>query len=59
MEIFTDGACSGNPGHGGWGLIVLDGQHWIERVHKRYDDELVTNNRMELEALLEAIKKLL
>lgn len=56
MEIFTDGACSGNPGHGGWGLIVLNGQHWIERVYKRYDDELVTNNRMELEALLKAIE---
>lgn len=57
IEIFTDGACSGNPGKGGWGaVLIIDGK----------EEELsggemeTTNNRMELSAALfalEAIKK--
>ncbi|MBO5443607.1 MAG: ribonuclease HI [Alphaproteobacteria bacterium] len=55
IEIFTDGACSGNPGKGGWGAILR---------HKETEKELsgaeneTTNNRMELTAVIEALKAL-
>ena len=45
MEIFSDGACSGNPGPGGWGTILRFGGH--EKELSGYDPE-TTNNRMEL-----------
>ncbi len=52
VEIFTDGACSGNPGPGGWGaLLICQG---VER--ELYGGEAeTTNNRMELRAAIEAI----
>jgi ribonuclease HI len=55
VEIFTDGACRGNPGPGGWGaLLRYDG---LER--ELYGGELeTTNNRMELQAAIEALKAL-
>jgi ribonuclease HI len=55
VEIFTDGACRGNPGPGGWGaLLRYDG---VER--ELYGGELDTpNNRMELQAAIEALKAL-
>ncbi len=55
IEIFTDGACSGNPGPGGWGAILR---------YKGHEKELsggeaeTTNNRMELMAVIEALKAL-
>lgn len=55
VEIFTDGACSGNPGPGGWGAILR---------HKGVEKELsggirqTTNNRMELTAVVEALRAL-
>lgn len=55
VEIFTDGACSGNPGPGGWGVILR---------YKDNEKELsggaaeTTNNRMELTAVIEALKAL-
>lgn len=55
VEIFTDGACSGNPGIGGWGALLR---------YKDIEKELsggeidTTNNRMELTAVLEALKAL-
>ena len=55
VEIFTDGACSGNPGPGGWGVILR---------HKDTEKELsggaaeTTNNRMELTAVIEALQAL-
>ena len=55
VEIFTDGACRGNPGPGGWGaLLRFDG---VER--ELYGGEPnTTNNRMELRAAIEALKAL-
>ena len=55
VEIFTDGACSGNPGPGGWGAILRwDGQ---ERELSGGEAE-TTNNRMELMAAIEALRAL-
>jgi len=45
VEIFSDGACSGNPGPGGWGTVLRCGGH--EKEFSGYDPE-TTNNRMEL-----------
>ncbi len=55
VEIFTDGACSGNPGVGGWGAILRYGN-----VEKELSggEENTTNNRMELNAVIEALKAL-
>ncbi len=55
IEIYTDGACSGNPGKGGWGAVL---------VYKGNEKEIsggsidTTNNRMELTAVIEALKLL-
>ena len=57
VEIFTDGACSGNPGPGGWAAILRSGTHEKELFG---GERLTTNNRMELTAVirgLEALKK--
>jgi len=57
VAIFTDGACSGNPGPGGWGAILRAGRHEKEISGGEAD---TTNNRMELTAAiraLDAIKK--
>lgn len=57
IEIFADGACSGNPGPGGWGTILRSGMH--EKELSGYEAE-TTNNRMELTAAiagLEALKR--
>lgn len=59
IEIYTDGACSGNPGAGGWGAVLLYKEH-IKKISGGEKD--TTNNRMELKAVIEslrAIKKLL
>lgn len=54
--IYTDGACSGNPGPGGWGLILADPSgHVLERGGGAAD---TTNNRMELIAIIESLKLL-
>lgn len=53
MHIFTDGACSGNPGPGGWGAILRYGK--TEKTLSGYAAE-TTNNRMELTAVLEALR---
>jgi ribonuclease HI len=55
VEIYTDGACSGNPGAGGWGAVLMYGEHKIEI--SGFEKE-TTNNKMELNAALEALKKL-
>ena len=60
IEIYTDGACSGNPGPGGWGAILR-----FRTGEKVYEKEIsggeagTTNNRMELTGLLEALCKAL
>ena len=55
IEIFTDGACSGNPGPGGWGAILRRG----ETEKELFGGEiLTTNNRMEMLAVIEALRAL-
>ena len=55
VDIYTDGACSGNPGPGGWAAILKSGD-----VEKEISggEELTTNNRMELTAAIEALAAL-
>ena len=55
VDIFTDGACSGNPGPGGWGAILRYGEKEKERSGGEKD---TTNNRMEMTAVIEALKLL-
>ena len=55
VTIYTDGACSGNPGPGGWGAILLYGDHERELCGGRPD---TTNNQMELLAAIEALSAL-
>lgn len=55
VNIFTDGACRGNPGPGGWGAILRSGDH--EKTLKGAEPE-TTNNRMELTAAIEALEAL-
>jgi ribonuclease HI len=55
VTIYTDGACSGNPGPGGWGAYILYGNHSKKIYGSEYN---TTNNRMELTAAIEAIKVL-
>ena len=55
IEIFTDGACSGNPGVGGWGAILRFGEYQKELSG---GEKNTTNNRMELTAVIEALKAL-
>jgi len=55
VVIFTDGACSGNPGPGGWGAILTYGGH--KKVLSG-GEELTTNNRMELTAAISALEAL-
>jgi ribonuclease HI len=55
VEIYTDGACRGNPGPGGWGAILRSGEH--ERELKG-SEPLTTNNRMELTAAIRALAAL-
>ena len=55
VDIYTDGACKGNPGPGGWGAYLSYGQHEKEI----YGGEMqTTNNRMELQAVIEALRVL-
>ncbi len=55
VEIYTDGACSGNPGKGGWGAVLI-----YNSKEKQFSgaDPSTTNNRMELTAVIEALKAL-
>ena len=55
VELYTDGACSGNPGAGGWGAILVFEGH--EKELSGYNGE-TTNNRMELSAVIEGLKAL-
>lgn len=55
IQIYTDGACSGNPGKGGWGAVLV-----YKSVEKELSgaEENTTNNRMELTAVIKALKQL-
>ena len=55
VEIYTDGACSGNPGPGGWGVLLRMGGHERELFGGEAD---TTNNRMELTAVIRALEAL-
>ncbi|ARB45936.1 ribonuclease HI [Alloalcanivorax xenomutans] len=55
VEIFTDGACRGNPGPGGWGALLRHGEHEKELFG---GEPLTTNNRMELMAAIVALETL-
>ena len=53
--IYTDGACKGNPGPGGWGAVLRSGNH---EKHIHGGAKLTTNNRMEISAVIEALRAL-
>lgn len=55
VHVFTDGACSGNPGPGGWGVVMRWGDHEREMFGGETD---TTNNRMELMAAISALESL-
>jgi ribonuclease HI len=55
ITIYTDGASSGNPGPGGYGIILISGKH---RLEKSAGFRLTTNNRMELMAVIEGLEAL-
>ncbi|MCB1724800.1 MAG: ribonuclease HI [Gammaproteobacteria bacterium] len=55
VQLFTDGACKGNPGPGGWGVLLRFGGHEKELCG---GDASTTNNRMELTAVIEGLKAL-
>ena len=59
VEVYTDGACSGNPGPGGWGAVLryrFDGKVYEKELSG--GDASTTNNRMELTAFIEALRQL-
>ena len=55
VEIYTDGACRGNPGPGGWGVLLIAGKH-RKTLHGGEPD--TTNNRMEMLAAIRALESL-
>ena len=55
VTIYTDGACSGNPGPGGWAAVLIAGEHQKEISG---GEKTTTNNIMELTAILEGLKAL-
>jgi len=55
IKIYTDGACRGNPGPGGWGVVMISAQH---RKTLHGGERETTNNRMELTAAIEALNAL-
>ena len=54
IKIYTDGACSGNPGIGGWGVVILENNK--DDIFLNGGDDNTTNNRMELQAAIEALR---
>lgn len=57
VHLFTDGACSGNPGPGGWAYILRDGRTGVEKEASG-GEPATTNNRMELMAVIEGLSAL-
>ena len=55
IEIYADGACRGNPGPGGWGVLLISGEHEKELYG---GERHTTNNRMELTAAIRALEAL-
>ena len=54
VTVYTDGACSGNPGPGGWGVLIVTDSS--ESIELNRGEKHTTNNRMELTAAIEALK---
>ena len=54
VTVYTDGACSGNPGPGGWGVLIMTDSS--ESIELNGGEKHTTNNRMELTAAIEALK---
>ena len=61
LFAYTDGACSGNPGPGGWGVLMQakDGQTVLKQRDLKGGEAVTTNNRMELSATIQALKILI
>lgn len=55
IRIYSDGACSGNPGPGGWGALIVQGGEVVELSG---GERATTNNRMELQGVIEALKRI-
>ena len=55
IELFTDGACKGNPGLGGWGVLINNSNNFIEL---KGTQQQTTNNRMELIAVINGLKSI-
>ena len=55
ITIYTDGACSGNPGKGGWGAVLIQNK---EEKYLSGSNKFTTNNQMELIATIEALKSI-
>lgn len=55
IRIYTDGACKGNPGNGGWGALIM---HEKEAIEIFGGETETTNNRMELTAVIKALEKI-
>mgnify|MGYP001496820514 CR=1 FL=1 len=53
INIYTDGACSGNPGIGGWGVVIIDGKR---EIFLNGGHQETTNNKMELTAAIKALE---
>jgi len=60
IDLFVDGACSGNPGPGGWGVLMIarDGGAVVKEREMQGGEQLTTNNRMELMAAISALEAL-
>ena len=60
IEIYTDGACSGNPGIGGWGVIIYTKINTAEiKTEELFGgSENTTNNRMEMQAIIQSLQKI-
>jgi len=56
IKIYTDGACSGNPGIGGWGVVILENNK--DDIFLNGGDDNTTNNRMELRAVIKGLQML-
>ena len=56
LKIYTDGACSGNPGKGGWAAIILD--EYLNQSNISGNEKNTTNNRMELTAAIKSLQNI-
>lgn len=59
ITIYTDGACSGNPGSGGWGCVILEGEpdNPSKEIEMSGGEKSTTNNRMELMAAIQSLSR--